>query len=90
LRGEDDGINVLFGGIPSIVDFPGEEELQFSEEFAVEATKKKPLGKKGKKRKSLDQALDRESELTVVDFEASEAVVEEEKTSKKNKKRKKK
>ncbi|XP_038882894.1 nucleolar MIF4G domain-containing protein 1 [Benincasa hispida] len=90
LRGEDDGINVLFEGIPSIVDFPGEEELQFSEEFAVEATKNKPLGKKGKKRKSSDQTVDRESELTVVDFEASEAVVEEEKISKKNKKRKKK
>lgn len=82
LRGEDDGINVLFEGIPSIVDFPGEEVSQFSEEFAVEETKKKPLGKKGKKRKSLDQALDIESELTTV--------VEEENASKKNKKRKKK
>ena len=82
LRGVDDGINVLFEGIPSIVDFPGEEVLQFSEECAVEETKKNPLGKKGNRRKSLDQALDMESELTTV--------VEEENASKKNKKRKKK
>lgn len=93
LRGEDDGINVFFEGIDSIVDSPGEEEFPFSEEFSVEPIKKKPLGNKRKKRKSLDQTPNGEIDSTDVDLapvESSEADVEVEKTSKKNKKRQKK
>jgi nucleolar MIF4G domain-containing protein 1 len=54
LRGEDDGINSLFEGIPSIIDSLGEEELPGAEEFSDKSSK----SKKKKKRKSLDQGLE--------------------------------
>ncbi|KAE8009038.1 hypothetical protein FH972_005496 [Carpinus fangiana] len=54
LRGEDDGINSLFEGIPSIIDSLGEEELPGAEEFSDKNSKSK---KKKKKRKSLDLGL---------------------------------
>ncbi|XP_022149359.1 nucleolar MIF4G domain-containing protein 1-like [Momordica charantia] len=87
LRGEDDGINVLFEGMSSMIDSP-EEDLRFSEEFAVEPSKKQTLGKVGKKRKSSDQGPDGD----FASVEASEADIEVEKSSKasKSKKRKKK
>jgi nucleolar MIF4G domain-containing protein 1 len=56
LRGEDDGINSLFEGIPSIIDSFGEEELPGAEEFSDNSSKSKK--KKKKKRKSLDQGLE--------------------------------
>lgn len=61
LRGEDDGINSLFEGIPSIIDSLGEEELPAAEEFSDKSSKSKK--KKKKKRKSLDQGL--ESDVAV-------------------------
>ena len=54
LRGEDDGINSLFEGIPSIIDSLGDEELPRAEEFSDKSSK----SKKKKKRKSLDQGLE--------------------------------
>ncbi|KAE8099731.1 hypothetical protein FH972_017688 [Carpinus fangiana] len=54
LRGEDDGINSLFKGIPSIIDSFGQEELPGAEEFSDNSSK----SKKKKKRKSLDQGLE--------------------------------
>ena len=81
LRGVEDGMNVLFEGLPSIVDSPGEDELPFSEEFAVGRSKK---NKKEKKRKILEQSQESEIE------KASVGDGEVEETSKKSKKRKKK
>jgi len=54
LRGEDDGINSLFEGIPSIIESLGEEELPGAEEFSEKSSKRK----KCKKKKSLDQGLE--------------------------------
>lgn len=55
LRGEDDGINSLFEGIPSIIDSLGEEELPGAQEFSDKSSKSK---KYKKKKKSLDQGLE--------------------------------
>ncbi|XP_022966215.1 nucleolar MIF4G domain-containing protein 1-like [Cucurbita maxima] len=85
LRGVEDGMNVLFEGLPSIVDSPGEDELPFSKEFAVGRSRKnKALNKKEKKRNLLEQSPESEIE------KASVGDGEVEETLEKSKKRKKK
>ncbi|KAL5770276.1 hypothetical protein ACOSP7_014430 [Xanthoceras sorbifolium] len=55
LRGDDDGLNILFEGIPSVLDL-----LVEGEEIPV--AKELPVKKKGKKQKSLEQELEGEIE----------------------------
>lgn len=55
LRGEDDGVNLLFKGIPSILDSEGEDELP---------VKKSEIRSTSKKRKT-EKSLDRELEVEV-------------------------
>ncbi|KAB1213037.1 Nucleolar MIF4G domain-containing protein 1 [Morella rubra] len=56
LRGEDDGINVLFRGIPSIIDSLGKEGTPSAKEFPDSSPKRK----KRKEMMSLDQGLESE------------------------------
>lgn len=52
LRGEDDSVNLLFKGIPSILDSEGEDELP------VKKSKIRSTSKKRKTEKSLDRELE--------------------------------
>ncbi|XP_031258609.1 nucleolar MIF4G domain-containing protein 1-like [Pistacia vera] len=54
MRGEDDGLNVLFEGVPSVFDSSGEEE-------EIPNAEEQPAKKKPKKRKSLEQGLEGEN-----------------------------
>lgn len=94
LRGDDDGINVLFKGVPSILDSKWEEELP------VKKSEMRSTSKKRKTEKSLDQELEVEipSDSMVEVSEAAEMngaedaleEVLEPMSSKKKKKKKKK
>ncbi|KAB1213034.1 Nucleolar MIF4G domain-containing protein 1 [Morella rubra] len=70
LRGEDDGINVLFRGIPSIIDSLGKEGTPSAKEFPDSSPKRK----KRKEMMSLDQGLESES---IARAAASQIVSEE-------------
>ena len=52
LRGEDDGVNLLFKGIPSVLDSEGEDELP------VKKSEIRSTSKKHKTEKSLDRELE--------------------------------
>ena len=54
LGGEDDDVNFLFEGIPSVIGSLGEEGITEADEFSVKSS----LGKKRKKRKPLEQGLE--------------------------------
>ncbi|XP_059646488.1 uncharacterized protein LOC132293158 [Cornus florida] len=62
LGGADDGINIFFEGIPSILDFSEDELKPGAEEAAQESLEKSSSRKKRKKMKSLEQ----ESEVEIV------------------------
>lgn len=58
LGGEDDDVNFLFEGIPSVIGSLGEEGITEADEFSVKSSAKSSLGKKRKKRKLLEQGLE--------------------------------
>ncbi|XP_015870472.1 uncharacterized protein LOC107407676 isoform X1 [Ziziphus jujuba] len=57
LRGEDHGMNMLFEGIPSLLDSVEEEKLTDTEEVAVVNYEKRFSGKKLKRQKLSEQGL---------------------------------
>ncbi|KAF5937939.1 hypothetical protein HYC85_025445 [Camellia sinensis] len=65
LRGVDDGINMLFEGIPSVIDFFEEEPNPVPEEILKKRSKNSSASKKRKKSMSLEKEPELGSEMAV-------------------------